>query len=532
MKAAIALLLSLLALAAQAATIEALPSDTLVARGKRFMARGESRDSALICFSIVARRYYKQPSDRSQHEAAAEAMRYLGFLMMTTDVDYDRAYEYTATAIALAEEDSLYGQLPYLYMSMANLWDMSSRHSSAANNECSTYLMNAYKTAVEYGFHDILPMIATDMAVVDLKTGKEGFAKELADFQRRRLPASAPYLAYSRNFVAATQARLRGQHAKAEDLYHRAAASTDETVKGYRAHATAENMAADVREAAGDLAGARYLLLANLQYIKSRQGIDDFLEEVFHKLSRNYESAGMPDSARIYDYQYLKARERLESANMPDMRALNFMKQIDRVNAELRLMSVKRQKSERWLLWSMSAGAVLILIVAGILLAWRWQRRHARELYHQNLRLIEAEQNRRAESEPPKTKYGRLTMEKSVTDDIYRSVVEVMETSDEVYQPGYTLARLAEQTGFKAYLVSQAINEKSGGSFSQLLSARRVAEASRKLASPEYDNITIEALATSVGMQSRSSFTRIFKSITGLSPAEFRRQAQAARSRK
>lgn len=514
-----------------AAPLKQMSSERLVRMGQNHLDAGR-RDSSVLCFAEVVQRYYKNSKDKGVRLSAVEAMRKLGGIYLSVDKNFEKAYEFTATALAIAEEDTLYAQLPYIYLSMAWLWDTSFHTNRSSDDKTAIYLKKAYRVAVKEHIHEALPLIATDMAVVDMTRERENFRSELSHFLKCRLPASIPLLTHSRLFVAAVQAMLRKDYGRAEALSHQAADAVTDEGKGARCHITAENMASAARAASGDLAGARRLLLRNLGYAKARPGCDDYLEGIYHSLMLNYKQAGMSDSARVFNYEYLCEKERMRQRNVPDMHELGLLHRIDRIDGDLRQMSIKKQEKERQLLWAIVAGAILVVIALGALVGWHWQRRYARELFHQNARLLEAEQQRRRERDKPKVKYGKQAMEESVTDGVFQSVMEVMETSSEIYTPGYTLARLSEQTGFKAYLVSQAVNEKTGGSVAQLLSAQRVKEASHRLASAEYDHLTIEAVAADVGMQSRSSFTRMFKTITGLAPAEFRRQAQAARTLK
>ncbi len=60
--------------------------------------------------------------------------------------------------------------------------------------------------------------------------------------------------------------------------------------------------------------------------------------------------------------------------------------------------------------------------------------------------------------------------------------------------------------------------------FSMLLAKARVREACLRLGNPEeYGNLTIEAIAQSVGFRSRNSLITAFKKFTGLTPSEYLR---------
>lgn len=75
--------------------------------------------------------------------------------------------------------------------------------------------------------------------------------------------------------------------------------------------------------------------------------------------------------------------------------------------------------------------------------------------------------------------------------------------------------------------VSQVINERIGMSFSQYLNECRVSVARRRFMDFEnFGHLTVEAIVTQLGYKSRSTFSKTFKRITGLTPTEFQRMAK------
>ena len=58
--------------------------------------------------------------------------------------------------------------------------------------------------------------------------------------------------------------------------------------------------------------------------------------------------------------------------------------------------------------------------------------------------------------------------------------------------------------------------------FSNLLSSYRVKVACQRMNDPEqYGHVTIEAIATSTGFKSRTTFVNAFKRETGQTPSEY-----------
>lgn len=94
---------------------------------------------------------------------------------------------------------------------------------------------------------------------------------------------------------------------------------------------------------------------------------------------------------------------------------------------------------------------------------------------------------------------------------------------------GFSLSQLAEHTGYSYKQLSQVINDKTGNNFKTMLSERRIKEACRRLIDQkQYGNYTIEHIARSVGFQSRSHFSVCFKTVVGISPSDFQRNARVS----
>jgi len=69
--------------------------------------------------------------------------------------------------------------------------------------------------------------------------------------------------------------------------------------------------------------------------------------------------------------------------------------------------------------------------------------------------------------------------------------------------------------------LSQAINEKTGLNFKDYINSYRVEEAKLLLSSPEFQKLTIEAIAEKAGFYSKSPFYTAFKKHARLTPKEF-----------
>ncbi|MEL6674079.1 MAG: helix-turn-helix domain-containing protein [Bacteroidota bacterium] len=88
-----------------------------------------------------------------------------------------------------------------------------------------------------------------------------------------------------------------------------------------------------------------------------------------------------------------------------------------------------------------------------------------------------------------------------------------------------SLADLAEANHLKPYQLTQILNRHLEKNFSDFVNAYRVEEATRLMKDKTGPPKTLLAIAFEAGFNSKASFNRIFKKITGLSPREMREQA-------
>lgn len=90
------------------------------------------------------------------------------------------------------------------------------------------------------------------------------------------------------------------------------------------------------------------------------------------------------------------------------------------------------------------------------------------------------------------------------------------------------LERFAEQIGVKPRELSTIINDHYQQNFFEFINSQRVEEAKRLLASAECAGDTVLDILYKSGFNSQSAFHRFFKRMVGMTPSEYRKQAQRA----
>lgn len=87
-----------------------------------------------------------------------------------------------------------------------------------------------------------------------------------------------------------------------------------------------------------------------------------------------------------------------------------------------------------------------------------------------------------------------------------------------------TLSLLADELKVHPHNVSRIINEGLHKSFTNLINEYRIEAVIKKLNNPQYDHITLLGKALDSGFNSKSTFNRVFKKVTGKTPAEYKDQ--------
>ncbi|MFZ2234761.1 MAG: helix-turn-helix domain-containing protein [Dokdonella sp.] len=94
--------------------------------------------------------------------------------------------------------------------------------------------------------------------------------------------------------------------------------------------------------------------------------------------------------------------------------------------------------------------------------------------------------------------------------------------------PDLGLDRLARLLGTNTAYLSRALNEGLGLSFNAAINRLRVADVEHQLTDPNADGDVL-GIAFAAGFSSKTSFNRVFKAQTGLTPTQFRAKSMALR---
>ena len=105
----------------------------------------------------------------------------------------------------------------------------------------------------------------------------------------------------------------------------------------------------------------------------------------------------------------------------------------------------------------------------------------------------------------------------------YKRLVQFLQKKKPYRDPQLSLVQLAKMLQYSPRKLSQVINENSGQNFNIFINHFRVEEAKEMLENDDFQNLNHLGVAKEVGFNSKSTFYKSFRQITGTTPAKFQK---------
>lgn len=263
------------------------------------------------------------------------------------------------------------------------------------------------------------------------------------------------------------------------------------------------------------------------------EGIPSYYNQLYHF----YEKRGQTDLAQLNRLRYYEAVDSLVGlTQLYYLTKAPLAFDLQKANEEARVQKIHRERMTE-IMWIVALAALVFLALMVIIYRRNVQLRASyRTLYEQNLeQLAHLEESRRLvnalqqplpepqeSSQDKEELMGNCDINEQMLEEIFQRVKAVMETSPEIYDAEFSMSKLNVMVGSNMRYISAAINRFAHCDFKSLLSQYRVQEACRRMNDIEhYGQYTIEAIAKSVGVTSRTSFIQNFKKQTGLTPSAY-----------
>ncbi|QGX39820.1 AraC family transcriptional regulator [Permianibacter aggregans] len=121
---------------------------------------------------------------------------------------------------------------------------------------------------------------------------------------------------------------------------------------------------------------------------------------------------------------------------------------------------------------------------------------------------------------------SRPELAESEVNASFQQLQALMQSEQLFTEPDLNLNDIAERLGLTALEASKMIKDGSGKNFRGYVNDFRIEAVKQKLNDADYAKVSILAIAMESGFNSESSFYRVFKAATGLSPTAFRERAE------
>ena len=519
-----------------------LSPEQLMEMADKDFTDGGSKDTALMCYTIVANRYERSMSRQHKMQCKDANMR-LWSIYFYDFYDYPKCFDCLTRANEIATEAGILDA--NIYLGFGCMYQTISEECN--NYDLGTTAFKYYKRALATGIktHDDRH---TDMASTDVlaMAHVQGGLPLIDDIWQNylQLPEAGEtwiLRRYNKMLYQAFSNVEQRRYDQAIKVYDDQLQLIDTTQYSRLIYFTHVEKA-KVHAMKGDYRRA-------IEALKQSERIAVDLEmkdcklEVFQMLAQYYQQSGDHAARQHYYDQYTQLKDTLTNyqqlASVSEMEYRNELKGMEQEMSE-----IKHHREVMSYVTMVSLGFLMALLVL-LYLVYRKNRelKHSNQsLYQKNVEMLRAEEEERrmrrqlqdketpaapADDADSDVKYRSSHLTDEDKEQLLSRIQQVMENSDEIFSPDFSLERLAMLSGSRYKYVSQVINEYYEQNFNNFLNSFRIKEACKRMRDLDnYGNYTIEAISESVGFKSRSTFVTSFKRITGLTPSQYQRMAR------
>ena len=497
--------------------------------GHRFANDPERPDSALLALTIVTNRYDKSMS-REDKILVQRAQRMKGFVYLFRYYDYAKAYDCLLHAQDVAEEINLLSPATALELGhiFSSIGDQTGDHT--VKKKALDYMLKAFRESLQTQDHNTTNTafgnaitLAWSLKQYDVLT------TEWKIFKRLKNNDAHEFTQFNLYYYQILMLLKAKRYQEALPIFDKQLGLMPDDDSHSRYTLIAIYNKAQVLALMGRYEEAIKQLLDG-ERICQKYGTKDASVEFYRNLAEYQQRLGKKKIALQYQSHYFALKDTLlnlqQFANTKEM---SFAGSLRKVNEQM-----EQGRRERQI---MTTTIIVLLIIALIIslsfyILYRKNRQlraSYSNLYQKNQEVLRLEEEYKKPQLEEKYKQSRLgESDKQV---LYDKIQQILANSKEVFDTDFSLQRLADLTEASYKKVSQVINEKAGCNFNNLINEYRVKEACRRMNDTEqYGKYTIEAISTSVGFKSRSTFLLQFKRVTGLTPSEYQRAQKSDKS--
>lgn len=269
--------------------------------------------------------------------------------------------------------------------------------------------------------------------------------------------------------------------------------------------------------------------LTSIKYFENKNMVTD-ARNSYQILIKALAKLGNPKDIPMYMDKYMELQEMTVNKRKAEQSAkLKILYDVVKYESAIDILTTENKLKESKLAASKSklyfAGVIIILSLAIMVIIIIQNAKLKRS---QKMIVAENVKSFKIEEENIKLKnvihQGNIpeSKEDEETDKIlYDEIVQLLDQQKLYKNPEFNLSLLAKKLNTNRSYVSKAINEGGNKSFIEFINDYRIAESKRLLCSMDIKQVTIEAIGKEAGFNSKSTFFRVFKTNTGVTPSFF-----------
>lgn len=532
-----------------------IDSRQLMEKGENWLDKGMG-DSALICFSVLASRYDKS-NTLEEKQLAVRAVRGKWLVYFTYLYDYPKAYESVYEALDICEKENFDKSMTYISLA-AMLHVMADQGGSKdLYDDAFKYYKQGFEEGLKRKNYDLV-----DIAFVNMISAAKGKAQKdtLAECYAQYMAAPTPKDYHRKNFSKSLFTAMESQTLSPEEGMEEmisAVKRLPEIAEYNRLKYIGLENAAELGVKGGRYAQARDLALEARDHAIEK-GLKDAEMEVYKLLSQIYDHLGNKEESSDYFDKYLRIKEEMIGSRLvQQLDELRFLTDMRKANEEIIAMKEQHRRNMLIIIFLLVLVAVVGVSIWMIAINNSKLKQAYRTLYHQYMDKIKSESNidnkkeklalDSAEEEEDiddvnvieegkgENREEKKNLTSHVNDELRSKIISGIEmmvrNTDFICNSDCSVNSMAHQIGCNPKYLSQVINTEYGCNFNMLINKYRIMEAARRLSNDkEWEKITIEGIANSVGFKSRSSFINMFKHFTGMTPSIYKKMVVEEKS--
>lgn len=512
-----------------------LPSATLMDMATAYQRERHMPDSAIYCLTAVSERY-SEAMNAGEKQMCIDALNQQYHILSFSQADYSRSMDCLNKALEISR--TLEREQPRLYFNLGTFHQVSAiqTKSQESNEEACRYYKQAFDMAERQQDGATLTNIFPNLLYVLYFL--DNWPQAIPYVERyRQFPVVEDTVLRRYNLLMADalEAQRANDTLLARRIFEQQIAALPDNMSYARQLMMAHHQAGVLQMDRGNYASACAHFMKQLDLAR-RYAMPQIEFEVYRNLSILMNRQNRPAEGERYRVRYLEMKDSLLNERITrNVSVMQFVGELQKYSGQLR---ESRHRQKVLVLWVAGILAFLVAAVTLIVTLYRRNRR-LREtnsaLYEKTQLMLQREGTLPLPvittlevSSGTQTQSVRTARESTAEMDLlYAKIQDVLNNNAEVLQPGFNMMRMAELTGSNSSYVSKAVNTIYGQGFAAMLSERRVREACIRISDTEhYGHLTLDAIMNEVGIKSRTSFTAAFKRVTGLTPSEYKQQAQ------